>query len=296
MAWIKWSIGLESKPEVFEMASQLSLSRPAVAGCLMVFWAWVDGVSEDGWIQNARPAYVDSLVGVEGFAQAMESVGWLIVEYNGMRLPNFDRHNGSTAKQRALEQKRKADARRAEKVSSSCPGTNGTAARQEPYANGTTIGLEERRREERKGEERKNENLPPPPPLEGAISGAEPDSWEAACGVMKTDVLRTPEFKRAWEDWAAYRRERKATLTEHSIQKQIKDMEAMGHDLAIAAIENSIRQGYQGLVPPGRRKQRPVESAPKQAEFAEAAQCTVFRFKNAAGQPDSTPQEAEGGS
>jgi hypothetical protein len=45
---------------------------------------------------------------VSGFADAMRQCDWLIVNETGLQLPNFDRHNGKTSKNRALAAQRAA--------------------------------------------------------------------------------------------------------------------------------------------------------------------------------------------
>jgi len=54
-----------------------------------------------------RPEDIDRHVGVAGFGSAMQEVGWLLVDDNGVLFPNFDRHNGTSAKSRALTTERK---------------------------------------------------------------------------------------------------------------------------------------------------------------------------------------------
>ena len=47
-----------------------------------------------------------------GFADALQQVGWLACHENEMRLPNFDKHNGQTAKTRAQVNRRVAKHRK----------------------------------------------------------------------------------------------------------------------------------------------------------------------------------------
>jgi hypothetical protein len=63
--------------------------------------------------------------------------------------------------------------------------------------------------------------------------------------------LDTPEFKAAWGEWTAYRRERRlATLKPRSVTAQLAKLAEYGHDGAIESIRESIAQNYQGLFPP----------------------------------------------
>ena len=46
----------------------------------------------------------------------MGAVGWLAVNKKGIKMPNFDRHNGTSARRRAMETVRKQSARKADKT------------------------------------------------------------------------------------------------------------------------------------------------------------------------------------
>ena len=104
--WIKFEKATLDKPEVFDMAVILEIDPDAVVGKLLRVWNWFDDQSLDGNASVTVRALLDRYSGVTGFTEAMESVGWLIVEGESMTLPNFDRHNGQTAKTRALTAKR----------------------------------------------------------------------------------------------------------------------------------------------------------------------------------------------
>jgi hypothetical protein len=75
-------------------------------GKLMRLFRWFDQQTVDGNARGVTPALLDRLIGVSGFAQAVAHVGWLVVTDAGLTLHNFDRHNGETAKSRALTAKR----------------------------------------------------------------------------------------------------------------------------------------------------------------------------------------------
>lgn len=123
--------------------------------------------------------------------------------------------------------------------------------------------------EGRGGEERGgNTNTAPRAQLEllkeGAASGCaaasqrkpkakpptEKHGWSAACAAMTGDALRTPAFEAAWLDWEAYRRETRKPITGRTITAQIRKLEAMGPEDAVASIRRSIEHGWQGLFEP----------------------------------------------
>lgn len=106
--WLKFEKATPDKPEVFAIASQLNLDADAVVGKLLRVWSWFDTHTADGNGLGVTSPLLDRVAGVSGFVTAMESVGWIEVTNSGIRLPNFDRHTGETAKTRALGAKRSA--------------------------------------------------------------------------------------------------------------------------------------------------------------------------------------------
>jgi len=61
-------------------------------------------------------------------------------------------------------------------------------------------------------------------------------------------VLNTDRFKKTWKLWLDYRdKDKKKKVTPRSEAMAWKKIAEWGHDRAIAAIENSIAQGYQGI-------------------------------------------------
>jgi hypothetical protein len=65
--------------------------------------------------------------------------------------------------------------------------------------------------------------------------------------------LRTEAFCAALLEWVLYRREIRHAVTARPLLKQIKQMSEMGPERAIAMIDHTITQGWQGLFEPERR-------------------------------------------
>jgi hypothetical protein len=76
------------------------------------------------------------------------------------------------------------------------------------------------------------------------------DSWALAQAAMKGNTLRTDAFRAAWLSWVEYRRQAGKRLAAATAQRQIRKLEGFGHDGAIASIEQSIGNGWQGLFDP----------------------------------------------
>lgn len=77
-----------------------------------------------------------------------------------------------------------------------------------------------------------------------------PESWVWAERAMTTPALRTDAFRDAWCAWDRHRREYGRKLTPTSVNRQIRELESIGHDRTIAAINHSIAKGYQGIYEP----------------------------------------------
>src|SRR6185369_1736489 len=112
--WIKFEKATIDKPEVLQMADALGTSEDDVVGKLLRVWCWFDSQSRDGnagsVTGNALKRFIDRLVSSQGFASCMQQVGWL----TDSGIPNFDRHNGESAKKRALTNKRVSKLRNAD--------------------------------------------------------------------------------------------------------------------------------------------------------------------------------------
>jgi len=109
--WIKVCHVTPDKPEVWKLAELLNMDPDAVLGKLMRIWIWADQQTIDGNATSVTLALLNRISGVTGFAEAMlnDSVKWLKKDEEGnLLLPNFDNHNGETAKKRAQANKRQA--------------------------------------------------------------------------------------------------------------------------------------------------------------------------------------------
>jgi 5-methylcytosine-specific restriction endonuclease McrA len=106
--WMKIELELPDKPEVHELAGILNISPNEVVGCLVRVWAWFDKHTKDGNAKNVTFSLLDRLSCVTGFANAMQKVDWLISNDGILRIPDFDKHNGISAKSRAETSKRVA--------------------------------------------------------------------------------------------------------------------------------------------------------------------------------------------
>lgn len=135
--WIKLQKDTPDKPEVLAIASRMNLDPDAVVGKLVRIWSWFDTHTVDGNAMSVTFALLDRLAGVTGFAEQMTFVGWLNQDGHVLSLPNFEYHNGETAKKRALAKNRQEKHR------------NNDESNANSNASSVTNLLPEKRREEK---------------------------------------------------------------------------------------------------------------------------------------------------
>lgn len=131
--WIKVEQATLDKPEILRAADMLGVHRREALGIFIEFWIWLDknlsGSCPD-FVRNTSRKSLDELLHVHGFAAVLEHIGWATWDDERviLHVTNADRHNGNTAKTRALDAKRKRNSRRSSvpEVSVSQPDVSGT--------------------------------------------------------------------------------------------------------------------------------------------------------------------------
>ncbi len=109
--WIKIEKATPHKTEVLRIARLLGVSPLHAFGACTVFWAWADDATDNGHLPGLDAALLDEVLHIPGLTAALIDVQWLIDVGDGFQIANYDRHNGSSAKKRAMENRRKADYR-----------------------------------------------------------------------------------------------------------------------------------------------------------------------------------------
>ncbi len=145
--WIKMRVDLADDPAVIGIALDLGIDEDAVVGKLWKLWSWANCQTCDGNAPGVRVAWVDRYLRCEGFAAAMIRYKWLLVTDDGIRIPNFERHNGKSAKQRALTSERVAKFSFRNAASVSVPEKTNAGSVSVPLA--TALPREEKRREDK---------------------------------------------------------------------------------------------------------------------------------------------------
>jgi hypothetical protein len=206
MAWIKVEHTTPLKPEVLRIARTLGITRDDAFGKVIRFWMWLDAITVDGDVDGLTSQDVDAVVGVSGFANALQSVSWLeIDEQNQMlRVPNFTDHNGESAKLRAGKSKRQNKWRQ-NKPQKSTPSNVDAATSTGPSTR------EDKRREEYN---------PPTPPESGGTVNQPTGLTNGQAEKAKQPTAKELKIEAIYQ---AYPRKvaKKAALT--SIEKALKE-------------------------------------------------------------------------
>lgn len=234
--WIKMECCTPEKAEVLAITAKMGWDDvDTTVGKLFRMWRWFDQQTEGGNATGVTSALLDRVIGVTGFCAAVQSVGWIEITEEGVFLPNFDRHNGTTAKSRALGAKRTAKS----KTKSREGNADGDAK-----GNARTVTKPSPREEKRREEVEPNGSTPPTP--EGL------------------DVA-------VWDSWVQYRKRIGKPLKAASIPTSQKHMATFGADQA-AVVEQSIAAGWQGLFP---LKNGPAKPVNRQAALEQRNQAAV---------------------
>lgn len=141
--WIKMRVDLADDPAVITIGSVTGLDEFAVVGRLHRLWSWADRHTIDGNAVSVTPVWVDRYVSCEKFSDGMVRAGWLAHDGDHVVFPHFERHNGETAKKRALTNKRVAEHREMQRIGNA----NGNAESNAPSVT-ESVTREEKRREE----------------------------------------------------------------------------------------------------------------------------------------------------
>lgn len=215
--WIPMRLDLVEDPAVIAMADALGMSEQSVVGYLHSVWSWASRQCNGGSVTGVTLAALARVTRCGKVADAMVQVGWLkeviVDDKPSIEFPNWDRWLSQSAKQRALTARRVADSRL-----------------RKCNAGSVTKSLPQKRRVQERRVQKNKKKSPLPPSI--------------------PEALNTPEFLQAWNEWQEFRRQKHATLTALSMHKQLSQFSEWGIARSIAAIEHTIRKGWQGLREP----------------------------------------------
>ena len=117
--------------------------------------------------------------------------------------------------------------------------------------------------------EAENKNTEAPVPVALSLRLDQPPTTDKKFNAAEASIPSTidsPEFRAAWADWCQYRRESGHTMKSRTAHAQLAEMAGWGKVESIAAIRQSIRQGWRGVFKPDANQRKPAQ----ESEFANA--------------------------
>lgn len=228
--WIKMRIALWDDPRVCSLCDALGTDEARVVGGLFRLWSIADSHSTDGFLPGMTKAAVDRKTCIPGFADALELIAWLLEDDGGLRIPDFEVHNGQSAKKRAQ------NTRRQQKLRSN--GSVADLSRNDRDESAT--------REEKKGEEqsRRDETGPAPSSDKVTVSAEElaETPLDGPSGVPETDAMQLVI------DWNSLAEQHSETLQPHGqITLSRFDREAFANRIAAGTWHEDWRLFRQAL-------------------------------------------------
>jgi len=104
--WIKIETHTPDKAEIRHIARLCGCSRADAFLAFFRVYVWLDEQTEDGHVDFFTPEDADEISALEGFGRALEEVRWITFSPTGAVVSNWERHNGQSAKRRALAAER----------------------------------------------------------------------------------------------------------------------------------------------------------------------------------------------
>lgn len=102
LQWSALSYGVQGYPPQSEAENRLErhaalrVTRYVTVTALLRFWGYANEHAKGEFIAGVFPEDIDEIVGVPGFADAIEAAGWVEFDASGgLSMPNFHEHNTS---------------------------------------------------------------------------------------------------------------------------------------------------------------------------------------------------------
>lgn len=242
MSWIPMRVGLGDDHSVLYLARALRREPDEIVGKLHRLWGWAGEQTVDGHIPWVDHAAIDRVTRCEGFAAALEKVRWLFVSGDDCQIPKWERWNSESAKKRleaTLRQRQSRASRNGHApVTKNCDRSvttvqNSTEHSELPSeAPSSTEGIPSSETQTRARGKRRS--IP---------------EWRGEV----PDKLRASPFPDAWRRWLTFRREEhkaRAKVTQSAGDAQLSEFAEWGVARAVAAIEHTIKNQWQGIREP----------------------------------------------
>lgn len=245
--WFPMGFWRSRCPEVVLISSLSGRARHEVLGWLCDLWSWVSSESADGHVLGVSVEDLPSVIGADTrFWEAVVTAQWLADDDAGIVIPGWENWLSESAKKRSKERSKKR-AQRSRSRPKSVPKLSPKVSPDCPPEEGTT--------EQDITEQKKEEGKTPPTP---------DDSRAVVPLVAIPPELDTEEFRAAWGEWKAERRERgtKAYTPRGELAK-LRELAPYGPAVAIASIRKSIANTWAGLFPESVQHRPANQSVPR---------------------------------
>ena len=214
-----------------DMAVTRNVMRNAIVGSLVTVWGVLrhrgSRVEDDLIVYGAKVAILDDMAEMPGIGESMADVGWVTETAEGLLFRHFfEEYNVEPERKEALSNaERQRRFREKKRQSETVTKSNESNDR------------EEKRREEKSTKTNTKDSTPASPRF-------------CPEKIDLPPLLDSADFRAAWCEWCKHRSEIRKPLKPTMCQQQLKAMEAMGTQRAIAMIRHTVAKGWTGLREP----------------------------------------------
>ncbi|MFN3791610.1 hypothetical protein [Massilia sp.] len=106
--WIKMRTNLWDDPRISRLCDLTGASEATIIGGLYWLWSVADEHTESGFMPGLSLSAIDRKTTIPQFSAALIAVGWIAEEPSGISITRFNEHNGTSAKRRSCDARRKA--------------------------------------------------------------------------------------------------------------------------------------------------------------------------------------------
>lgn len=189
--WIKMRTNLWNDPRISQICDVTSQAEATVIGAMYWLWATADEHTQNGFMPGLSCASIDRKTGVQGFANALVTIGWLSANADGVTLERFQEHNGASAKSRAQTAKRVANHK-----------SNAQVTQHNEIANATSVTSALPREEKNKNINSSLSERSPDAPAKPKKWGTDEDHTAARWIFSMIRKLNESAKEPNWDGWA----------------------------------------------------------------------------------------------
>ncbi len=257
--WIKIRKNLCNDSDVVRLTSSLNEGKPpadhidrfSVVGRLCVFWAWLDDNTDNGKDVFIPDHFLDDLVVMPCFANALRVIGWLKGDGDIKQIPIFAAHNGKEAKRRAQNTKRNSNKRTAERDSVT---VDSSRSERDTFAAALRRSLRDINTAPRSESDTpaKEETVSVAQPARQRRKKAEPKTKTLSATETEVGRIQDVVLKEAAARWIVYKEEKRQGYRPSGLKAMVSQILnqsiAKGVAAVVADIDGSMAANYAGII------------------------------------------------